>query len=96
MAGDAPSAELEALKHSFYYLVKSIDTATLLSAALSRNLITERQRMECYVEADPYKKAETFLGHIQRAVNADCYNFYTFVQILHETRQIQTASYVRG
>ena len=43
-AGGSP-AELEALKHSFSYLVKSIDTAALLPAALSRNLIMDRNAL---------------------------------------------------
>ena len=52
MASSSPSAEPEALKHSFGYLVNSIDTAALLSVALSRNLITDRQRTGCYNEAE--------------------------------------------
>ena len=43
-SGSSPAAEPEALKHSFSYLVNSIDTAALLTAALSRNLITDRQQ----------------------------------------------------
>ena len=89
-------AEPEALKHSFSYLVNSIDTAALLPIALSRNLITDRQRTECYNEADPYKKAETFVGYLQRAVNGDYHKFYTFVQILQETDQTEIASRLRG
>ena len=94
-SGSSP-AEPEALKHSFSYLVNSIDTAALLPVALSRNLITDRQRTECYNEADQYKKAETFVGYLQRAVNAEYDNFYTFVQILKETGQAQIASRLRG
>ena len=89
-------AEPEALKHSFSYLVNSIDTAALLPAALSRNLITDRQRTECYNEADPYKKAETFIGHLQRAVNGDYTNFHIFVRILQETGQAKIAFRLRG
>ena len=96
MANSSPAAEPEALNHSFSYLVNSIDTAALLPAALSRNLITDRQRTECYNEADPYKKAETFVGYLQRAVNADYDNFHTFVQILKETGQAKIASRLRG
>ena len=92
----ASPAEPEALKHSFSYLVNSIDTAALLPAALSRDLITDRQRTECYNEADPYKKAETFVGYLQRAVNADYDNFHTFVQILKETGQAKIVSRLRG
>ena len=95
MASSIP-AEPEALKHSFSYLVNSIDTAALLPAALSRNLITDRQRTECYNLADPYKKAETFVGYLQRAVNGDYNNFHTFVQILRETGQAQIAFRLRG
>ena len=79
--GSSPAAEPEALKHLFCYLVNSIDTAALLPAALSNNLITDRQRTECYNEADPYKKAETFVGYLQRAVNADYDNYYAIVQM---------------
>ena len=95
-AGSSSSAEAEALKRSFTYLVNSIDTAALLSAALSRNLITDHQRMECYNEANPYKKAETFIYYLQRAVNADYDNFHTFVQVLKETGQTKIASHLHG
>ena len=91
-----PAAEPEAFKHLFSYLVNSIDTAALLPAALSKNLITDRQRTECTNETDPYKKAEAFLGHLQRAVNADYDNYLLFVLILKETNQAQTASRLRG
>ena len=94
--GSSPAAEPEALKHSFSYLVNSIDTAALLPAALSNNLITDRQRTECYNEADPYKKAETFVGYLQRAVNADYDNYYTIVQILKKNGQAKIASRLRG
>ena len=90
------SAESEALIHAFSYLVKSINTASLLPVALSRNLIADRQRTECCTETDPYKKAEMFLGYLQRAVNADCDNFNIFVLILEETGQAQIASRLRG
>ena len=95
MASSSP-AEPEALKHSFSYLVSSIDTAALLPAALSRNLITDHQRSECYNEVDTYKKAETFVGYLQRAVNADYDNFHSFVQILKETGQAKIATRLRG
>ena len=93
---DSSPAEPVALKRSFSYLVSSIDTAALLPAALSRNLITDRQRVECYNEADSYKKAETFVGYLQRAVNTDYINFHIFVQILQETGQGKIASRLRG
>ena len=95
-AGGSPAAEPEALKRSFSYLVNSIDTAALLPVALKRNLITDRQRTECYNEADPYKKAETFVCYLQLAVNADYDKYHTFVQILKETYQAQIASRLRG
>ena len=91
------AAEPEALKHSFSYLVNSIDTAALLPAALSRNLITDRQRTECSKETHSvYQRAETFVAYLQRAVNADYDNFHTFVQILKETGQAKIASRLRG
>ena len=96
-AGGSPAAEREALKRSFSYLMNSIDTATLLPAALSRNLITDRQRTECSNENDSvYQRAEKFLSYLQRAVNNDYYNFHVFVQILQETDQTRTASHLRG
>ena len=93
---DGSPAESEALKHLFSYLVNSVDTAGLLPAALSRGLITDRQRSECSNETDPYKKAETFVGYLQRAVNGDYYKFHTFVQILQETGQAHIATRLRG
>ena len=96
-AGGSPAAEPEALNHSFSYLVNSIDTAALLPDALSRNLITDRQRTECCNETDSvYQRAEKFLSYLQRAVNADYTNFHIFVQILKETGQAQIASRLRG
>ena len=93
--GERP-AEPEAFKKLFSYLVKSIDTTVLLPAALSSNLITECQRSECCNEADPYKKAEMFLGYLQRAVNADHRNYHSFVQILKQTKQAKIVSRLRG
>ena len=92
----SPAAEPEALQHCFSYLVSSIDTDSLLPPALSGNLITDRQRTECYNETDPYKKAETFLGHLQRAVYADGSIYHSFVQILKQTGQAKIASRLRG
>ena len=88
-------AESEALKHSFQYLIDSIDTDALLPAALSIDLITDRQRTECANESNPYKKAETFLGHVQRAVNGNPHNFNDFLDILQNTYQQQIASHLR-
>ena len=85
--GNGCTAESEALKQAFNYLVKSIDTNALLPASMGRNLITEFQRSECASEPDPYKKAGMFLGHLRRAVNGDCDKFHTFVQILYKTGQ---------
>ena len=93
---DGNPAEPEALKHSFSYLINSIDTTALLPAALSKDLITERQRSECSSETEAYKKAETFVGYLLRAVNGNCYKFYTFLQILQETNQTPIASHLRG
>ena len=90
------SAEPEALKLAFSYLVNSIDAAALLPAAMSRQLITERQRSECANEIDPYKKAEVFLSHLQRAVNGDHIKFHAFVQVLHETGQAGIAWRLHG
>ena len=94
--GSSPAAELEALKHSFNYLARSIDTAALLPLALSKNLITNRQRSECFYEADPYKKADMFVDYLLRAVNGDCNKFHTFLQILRETNQALIASHLSG
>ena len=86
------TAEQETLTLMFSYLVNSINTDGLLPAALSRQLITERQRLECFSEPDPNKKAEKFLGHLQRAVNGDSNNFHIFVQLLNESGQKSIAS----
>ena len=91
-----PAAEPESLKHLFSYLVNSIDTAAVLPVALSRKLLTERQRSECYNETEQYKKAEMFVGYIQRAVNADYTNYHIFVKTLQETDQAKIASRLRG
>ena len=95
MAGDG-RAELEALKHLFDYLVRSVDIAALLPAAMSANLITDRQRTECANQSDPYKTTEAFLGCVQRAVNGNYHNFYTFVDILQSTHQQYIVSRLRG
>ena len=98
MAGSRSlAAEPEALKSLFSYLVNSIDTAALLPVALSKNLITDRQRTECSNDTDSvYQRAEKFLSYLQRAVNADYYNYHLFVSILKETNQVQIASRLRG
>ena len=69
------SAESEVLSQAFSYLANSMDTTALLQPSMGRKLITARQRSECVNEPDPYKKAEVFLGHLQRAVNGDVTNF---------------------
>ena len=76
------SSEAEALKNAFEYLIDSIDTDSLLPAALSRNLIREHQREDCSCESDRYKKAEKFIGHLLRAVNGDSNKFHVFIQVL--------------
>ena len=90
------TAESEALKHSFQYLVNSIDTDAVLPGALSSDLITDRQRTECANESDPYKKAETFLGHVQRAVNGNPKKFNDFLDMLQKTSQKEIVSCLRG
>ena len=97
MASRAGSfAEPEALKLAFSYLANSIDAAALLPAAMSRQLITERQRSECASELDPYKKAELFLSHLQRAVNGDYIKFHAFVQVLNDSGQANIAWRLHG
>ena len=86
------SAEKETLNLLFHYLVDNIDAAALLPAALSARLISDRQRSDCASEADPYVKAEKFVGHLQRAVNGDTAKFYTFLEVLHKTNQGNIAS----
>ena len=86
------SAEKETLKLLFHYLVDNIDAAALLPAALSARLISDRQRSDCASEADPYEKAEKFVGHLQRAVNGDTAKFHTFLEVLYKTNQGNIAS----
>ena len=99
-AGSSSSAEAEALKRSFSYLVNNIDTAALLPDALKRNLITDRQRAECSCN-EAYSvyqraRAEKFLSYLQRAVVSNYDKFHSFVQILEETGQAHIASRLRG
>ena len=93
--GDIP-AEPEALKLLYSYLVNSIDAAALLPDALSRKLITDRQKSDCANETDPYKKAEKFVDYLLRAVNGDYNKFHTFIQILKDSNQGHIASRLRG
>ena len=93
---DSSSVESEALKLVFEYLVNSIDTSSLLPAALSRGLIREQQKAECVSESNAYKKAENFLEYLQRAVNGDSRKFHTFVRLLVETGHSNLASRLRG
>ena len=86
------TAEQETLNLTFSYLANCIDAACLLPVALSRQLITEPQRVDCFSEPDPNKKAEKFLGHLQRAVNGDSEKFHIFVQLLNESGQVSIAS----
>ena len=95
MATCTGTAEQETLKLMFSYLVNSIDTDSILPAALSRQLITERQRLECFSEPDLNKKAERFLGHLQRAVNGDSNKYHIFVQLLNESGQESIASHLK-
>ena len=90
------TAELEALRLAFSYLVNGLDASDLLPVALSRQLITERQRSDCAQEQDPYKKVEKFLGHLQRTVSGDSIKFHTFIHVLYETKQAKFASRLRG
>ena len=90
------SAESEALRLAFGYLVNSIDSNSVLPAALSAHLISDSQRSECASEADPFKKAEKFLGHLQRAVNGDSNKYYIFIRVLKETGQASIASRLQG
>lgn len=93
---DITSPEEEALTKAFNYLVKSIDTDSLLPAALSRNLITNYQRSDCVCEPNPYKKAEKFVDHLLRAVNGDSDKFYIFMQVLLESGQSSIAKRMNG
>ena len=84
------------IERSFSYLVNSIDTAALLPAALDQNLVTSRQRSECDNEVNQKKKAETFVGYIEEAVNGNSDNFQSFILILEESGQTHIASRLRG
>ena len=89
-------AEVVVLECKFDYLVKSIDAASVLPAALSARLITAQQRAACWVECDPYNRAEKFLGHLQRTVNGNLEKFHTFLQVLDGTGQESIAKHLRG
>ena len=76
--------------------MNSVDTPSLLPAALSRGLIREQQKADCASESNPYKKAEKFLEYLQREVNGDNKKFHTFVQLLVDTGQSNLASHLNG
>ena len=90
------SAESQALRLAFSYLVNSIDSTSVLPAALSADLISDSQRSECASETAPFKKAEKFLGHLQRAVNGESKKYHTFIRVLKETGQASIASGLQG
>ena len=96
MATAIDNGEKETLNLSFAYLVNSLDADTLLPAALSASLISEQQRSDCASEADPYKKAEKFVVHLQRAVNGDRFKFHIFLKVLRETNQEGIAVHLQG
>ena len=90
------SPESEALQLTLKYLVDSIDTASILPAALHVHLISDHQRSECDSETEPYKKVERFLNLLQRAVNGDSNKYHTFIRILKETGQMALAEQLHG
>ena len=90
------SAESEALRLAFSFLVNSIDSTSVLPAALSAGLISDVQKRDCDSETAPFKRDEKFLGHLQRAVNGDSNKYHTFVQVLKETGQASIASRLQG
>lgn len=90
------SPEEKALTKAFSYLVKSIDTDSLLPAALSRNLITIYQRADCVCEPNQYRKAEKFVDHLLRSVSGDSDKFYLFMQVLLESDQPSIAKRMNG
>ena len=94
---DGTSAESEALKLAFGYLARSINADSLLSDAFSSDLITEHERAGCFAETNPYKKAEIFLGHLQRQVHGDKNKFHSFVQLLNSSAgSVNLATHLRG
>ena len=91
------SLEAEALKLAYNHLVNSIDINSLIPIALSEDLLTSRQKEECSAgDYTDYKKAEKFLGCLERATNGDSEKFHTFVKILHKTGQSKIAARLCG
>ena len=91
-----PSAESEALRVAFSYLVNSIDSTSVLPTALSAGLISYSQWSECDSVLDSFKRAGKFLGYILRAVNGDSNKYHVFIRVLNETGQANIASRLRG
>ena len=89
-------AEVVVLQRKFSYLVDSIDPTSVIPAALSAGLITAQQRSECSGECDSYKRAEKFLGYLQRTVNGNHEKFHTFLHVLDRTGQEGIAEHLRG
>ena len=90
------SNESKALRIAFGYLVTSIDLTAVLPAALNAGLISNSQRRDCVSETTLFKRAEKFIGHLQKAVNGDSNKYHTFVQVLKETGQASIASSLQG
>ena len=77
-------AEGDVLRVLNDFLVNSIEIDSLLPAAWSTKLISDRQKSECSSESETFKKSEKFLEYLQRGVNGDSDKFYTFLDILRE------------
>ena len=75
-------AEVVVLERNFSYLVESIDAASVLPEALSKGLITDRQKSKCSGESDSYEKANEFLGYLYRTINSNHKKLHTFLQVL--------------
>ena len=89
-------AEAMVFERNFSYLVESIDATYVLPEALSKGLITARQKSECSRESDPYEKADEFLGYLYRRIIRDHKMFHTFLQVLDQTGQESIAKHLRG
>ena len=90
------SVKAEVLRLQYKYLHDSIDAESLLSGALSGDIITEQQLAECREETNAYKKAGKFLEHLKRRVNGDSKRFDKFLQLLRKNGEINIANHVQG
>ena len=96
MAGSVRPPEIKAFLAQFANLTNSIDIVSAIPEAVQLGLINPRQRAKCATKQDVFEKAEEFLGMIERKLNENIQNFYTFVKLLRIIDQEKLAQALEG